>query len=120
MGYTHKIRKWYHDNVSTDVPPFNEIAELTDKSDGEGVKIKFLIENHPDKEAIDAIDNATAIAYCKGVDDLKKVDFDKWSPQERVLLKFLIKHLNKHRTDDGKPAFTRDQIDTALLEELNS
>lgn len=56
------------------------------------------------------------------ISDFKKdndVDFDRWTVEEKAILKLLVKHIDQHREVDGKLPLTNEQIKTALKEALN-
>jgi len=117
-GYPEKIKYWYSQNVSTNVPPLEEIIMMQDNSDGQGVHFKWHIENPPSKATIDAIDDATAIAWSTNEDDEKLSDYTVWSKREKAMFKLIVKEINKLRVKTGDPAYTVEQIKSALKEEM--
>jgi hypothetical protein len=96
-GYCEKIQYWYSQNISTNVPDIREIVVLRDDSDGQGIHFLWQILNPPSKETIDAIDDATAIAWAEDKRQDKIADYEKWTDRERKMLKLLVKENNSLR-----------------------
>jgi len=113
-GYPAKIRYWYNNNISTNVPALSDIVELRDDSDGQGTKLEWKLLNPPAKAIIDAIDNAVAVAWWKSIELTKDVDYTKWTPRERRLFKWTVKEINKLRVHAGGTAYTKQQVMQAL------
>ena len=143
-GYAEKVRYWYSQNVSTNVPALEEIITMQDNSDGQGVHFTWHIANPPTKATIDAIDNAVAVAWAKDIEQTEETNYDKWSDKEKAMLKLLVKENNAARKwlDDFKvavaastslanlqarvaalpnmPERTAEQVKNALKDELNN
>jgi len=110
-GYQEKVSYWYYNNVSTNLPAVYKIASVTDDNPA---RLLWHIDNPPSKATIDAINDATAIAWFKDYNDIEAANYDKWSKREKAMFKLIIKEINKLRVKDGDPAYTGDQIKSAL------
>ena len=117
-GYAEKVRYWYSQNVSTNVPALNEIISMQDNSDGQGVHFIWRIDNPPSRATIDAIDDSTATAWFNDEQATKESDYGKWSKREKAMFKLIIKEINKLRVKNGDPAYTVGQIKAALKAEM--
>lgn len=117
-GPAEKVRYWYSQNVSETVPPLDDIVQLQDNSDGQGVRYTWLIDNPPSKATIQAIDNATAVAWSLDQRKDKTADYDNWTAREKALIKVLMSEINTLRVKAGLQARTKVQIIEALKTEL--
>ena len=116
-GYYEKVIYWYSQNVSTNIPPIQEIVTMIDYSDGQGVHLNWHIVNPPSKATIDAIDDATATAFVENKRQDIIADYEKWRDEERKLCKLFVKEINKLRTLHGLAPYTKAQVVQALKNE---
>ncbi len=96
-GYSEKIQYWYFQNISTNVPEIRKIVVFQYDSEGQDIKFNWHIVNPPSKATIDAIDDATAIAWAEDKRQNEIVDYEKWTDRERKMLKLLVKENNSLR-----------------------
>ena len=117
-GPSEKVRYWYSQNVSATVPPLDEIVQLQDNSDGQGIHYTWMIANPPTKETIQAVDNATAMAWSLGIAQDKTADYELWTDREKAFIKLMVKELNILRAEHGLNARTKAQVISALKAEI--
>jgi len=67
-GYSSRIKYWYSNNVSTNVPKLNTIVKMQDNLNGQGVQFTWKIENPPSKAVLDALDPAVVEDFIKDKD----------------------------------------------------
>ena len=88
-GMAQRVKYCYAQTVSADVPSLNTLVELTDKSDGVGVRFKWKTEFAPTKETLVALDGTAVDAWIKSTTDVVKSENVYTSDQGLLLRAFI-------------------------------
>ena len=115
-----RINYHYDQTVGAPVPPIEELVELTDNSDGEGIQFKWLTSFTATKAELLAYDNDTVTIWVENAEDTVIADFDKWTVREKALIKFVVTEINKLRTQAGGNVLTKNDVKTGLKLELDT
>lgn len=73
-GYALRTMYWYYQNVSADIPPLCDIVTLTDRSDGEGTRFKWKVQNPPTKQILNNYVAAVVIDWYADYQAERKAD----------------------------------------------
>lgn len=109
MNYPAKIRYWYYNNISNDVPAILQICFVNDNG-----SLDWQIPNPPTKATIDAIDNATATAWQTNYDLDIDSDFKDWTIREKAMMKVMRKYVNQLRAAHSQPALSVAEVKADL------
>jgi hypothetical protein len=85
---------WYYQNVSTNVPPLQDIVEMR-IVEGER-QFKWKVPNPPTKAALEAL-NAAAVAWYPGWCKDCAADYGLWEDKPKAAIKLTVLELNKLR-----------------------
>jgi hypothetical protein len=107
---------WYYQNVSTNVPPLQDIVEMR-IVDGER-RFKWSVPNPPTKAALEAL-NAAAVAWYPGWCKEVAADYALWENAKlRAVIKLMVIEINKLRQNAGLPTYDKAQVEAALAAEM--
>lgn len=100
-SWAARIKYWYSVNVDPNVPDISVIADLEDKSNGEGVKIKWKVSGPNRTKSWLEDHDAEADAWLVEYEGTAKADIDNWNAQQRAFAEVMLDEINILRNKHG-------------------
>jgi len=107
------VRYWYSQNVSTNIPDFDDIVTMRSS---QGIQsFDWKIENPPTKQHLQSLKD-NAVIWSDQEDLGVKKNIYNWSEREKFLVMILWQQENRMRLLEGKQEVTKKQYVDAIKE----
>jgi len=120
-SWAARIKYWYSVNVDPNVPDISVIADLEDKSNGEGVKIKWKVSGPNRTKSWLEDHDAEADAWLVEYEGTAKADIDNWNAQQRAFAEVMLDEINilRNKHEDLDPR-TLGQLKAAIKAKIKA